>query len=195
MMVHWGVPSLQLHSTAYEYATILAASGFKPADMSFGGGFAKSSAIYKGLALGAPFTKLIIMGRAMMIPGFLGSNIEGVLKPANKARVNGNWTELPKSVSQFGDSVETIFTGYHSLKNKIGEKAIQEIPFGAIAMWTLTDKLAAGLQQFMAGCRRFNMNEIRREDIAAGNYEVARETGLQHICDARDDFAKAILNA
>ncbi|MDR2504423.1 MAG: FMN-binding glutamate synthase family protein [Deltaproteobacteria bacterium] len=195
MMEHWGVPSLQLHTKAHEYATLLAARGIKPVDMSFGGGFARSSAIFKGLALGAPFAKLIIMGRAMMIPGFLGSNIEGVLKPANKAKVNGNWDELPKSVSQYGNTPESIFAGYYSLRDKIGTQAVKEVPFGAIAMWTLVDKLAAGLQQFMAGCRRFTLKEIRREDIAAGNYELARETGLQHICDARDEAAKSILNS
>ncbi|MDR3362043.1 MAG: FMN-binding glutamate synthase family protein [Desulfovibrio sp.] len=195
MMEHWGVPSLQLHAKAYEYATILATRGIKPADMSFGGGFAKSSTIFKGLALGSPFTKLIIMGRAMMIPGFLGSNIEGVLNPANKAKVFGNWDKLPQTVSQYGDTPEAIFTGYHSLREKIGAQAIDKLPYGAIAMWTLTDKLAAGLQQFMAGCRRFTIEEIRREDIVAGNHEVARETGLQHICEAQDDLARAILNS
>lgn len=195
MMEHWGVPSLQLHAKAREYAAILAARGIRPADMSFGGGFAKSSAIFKGLALGSPFVKMIIMGRAMMIPGFLGSNIEGVLRPENKAKVNGNWNELPKSVSQYGDTPEAIFAGYYSLREKLGSRAIREIPYGAIAMWTLVDKLGAGLQQFMAGCRRFGLDEIRRSDIAAGNYEAARETGLQHICEARDDFARAILNS
>jgi glutamate synthase domain-containing protein 2 len=195
MMEHWGVPALLLHAKAYEYAAVLAARGIRPADMSFGSGIARSSGIFKALALGAPFARLVIMGRAMMIPGFLGSNIEGVLKPANRAKVNGNWTELPKTVSVFGDTPESIFAGYYSLREKVGGKTIEEIPYGAIAMWTLLDKLAAGLQQFMAGCRRFAVEEIRREDIAAGNREVARETGLKHICDARDDFAKAILNA
>jgi len=195
MMEHWGIPSLQLHAKAYEYASILAARGIKAADMSFGGGFARSSGIFKGLALGAPFTKFIIMGRAMMIPGFLGSNIEGVLKPANKAKVNGNWTELPKSVSQYGATPEEIFTGYYSLQEKVGKKHMQDIPLGAVAIWTLCDKLGAGLQQFMAGCRRFKMDEIRRDDIAAGNYETAKEIGIKHVMDAQDEFAKAILNA
>jgi len=135
------------------------------------------------------------MGRAMMIPGFLGSNIEGVLKPANKAKVNGNWTELPKSVSRYGNTPEEIFTGYYALQEKVGKKHMQEIPFGAVAIWTLCDKLGAGLQQFMAGCRRFKMDEIRRDDIAAGNYETAKEIGIKHVMDAQDEFAKAILNA
>ncbi len=53
----------------YEYASILAAKGEKVVDMSFAGGFALEDSIFKGLALGAPYTKLICMGRAIMIPG------------------------------------------------------------------------------------------------------------------------------
>ena len=81
MMQSWGVPSINLHSKAYEYASILAAKGLKVVDMSFAGGFALEDSIFKGLALGAPFTKLICMGRGIMIPGFVGSNIEGALLP------------------------------------------------------------------------------------------------------------------
>ena len=75
-------------------------------DLSFAGGFAKPSQIFKALALGAPYTKLICMGRAMMIPGFLGSNIEGVLKPENREKVCGNWDSLPKTVSELGSTAE-----------------------------------------------------------------------------------------
>lgn len=78
MIETWGVPSLLLHSKAYEYASILATQGKDVVDMSFTGGFAREDHIFKALALGAPFTKLVCMGRAPMIPGFLGSNIEGV---------------------------------------------------------------------------------------------------------------------
>ncbi|RJP37118.1 MAG: FMN-binding glutamate synthase family protein, partial [Desulfobacteraceae bacterium] len=74
MMQSWGVPSIHLHSKAYEYASILAAKGQRVVDMSFAGGFALEDSIFKALALGAPYTKLVCMGRAIMIPGFLGSN-------------------------------------------------------------------------------------------------------------------------
>ena len=61
-----------------------AAKGEKVVDMSFAGGFALEDSIFKALALGAPFTKLICMGRAVMIPGFLGANIEGVFQQKRK---------------------------------------------------------------------------------------------------------------
>jgi glutamate synthase domain-containing protein 2 len=193
MMEHWGVPPILLHSKAYEYASILAASGQKVVDMSFASGFARSSAIFKGLALGSPFVKLICMGRGMMIPGFLGSNIEGVLKPANRAKVNGNWDTLPKSVTDHGTTAEEIFAGWYDVQKKIGPEAMKEIPFGAVAMWGMLDKLSAGLQQLMAGARKFTIGAIDRDDIAACNRETERETGLRFVTDIGDEKAKNIL--
>jgi glutamate synthase domain-containing protein 2 len=184
---------LLLHAKAWEYATLLSATGQKVVDISFAGGFARSSAIFKGLALGSPFVKLVCMGRAMMIPGFLGSNIEGVLRPANKAKVNGNWDELPKSVSEHGTTAESIFAGWYDVQNKIGPEAMKELPFGAVAMWGLIDKLSAGLQQLMAGARKFAIGAIEREDVAAANRETQRETGLGYITEIGDETAKAIL--
>lgn len=133
MMETWGVPSVLLHSKAYEYASMLSAKGKKVVDMAFAGGFAREDHIFKALALGAPFVKLACMGRALMIPAFVGSNIEGVLKPERKAKVNGNWDKLPSTVSQIGLKAEEIFAGYYEVKNMVGSEEFKNIPYGAIA--------------------------------------------------------------
>ncbi|RKL62451.1 FMN-binding glutamate synthase family protein [Thermoanaerobacteraceae bacterium SP2] len=195
MMETWGVPSILLHSKAYEYASILANKGKKVVDMAFAGGFAREDHIFKALALGAPFTKIVCMGRALMIPAFVGSNIEGVLHPERKAKVNGNWDVLPPTVSQLGLKAEEIFAGYHEVKRKVGEEEMKNIPYGAIAIWTLADKLAAGLQQLMAGARKFSLPAISREDIASANRETERETRIPFITDVKDDIALNILNS
>ncbi len=195
MMEHWGIPSLHLHSKAYEYAQVLEKHGFTVPALAFGGGFASSSAIFKGLALGAPYTKMICMGRAMMIPGFLGSNIEGVLRPARKALTGGNWNALPKTVADIGATPEAIFAGYHSVEEKLGKAAMAELPLGAVAMWTMVDKLAAGLQQFMAGARKFNLEAISRTDILSANREVESVTGIPFMTDFQDEAAKSILTS
>lgn len=109
MMQSWGVPSINLHAKANQYASMLAAKGQRVVDMSFAGGFALEDHIFKGLALGAPYTKLICMGRGIMIPGFVGANIQGALEPGKRAEVNGHWSELPKSVLQVGSSAKEIF--------------------------------------------------------------------------------------
>ncbi len=195
MMEQWGIPSILLHAKAREYAALLASQGHRVVDLAFGGGLARPSQIAKALALGAPYTKMVCMGRAMMIPGFLGSNIEGVLKPANRAKVNGNWDQLPKFVADLGRTPEEIFSGYHAVEQKLGPEAMKELPFGAVAMWTLVDKLACGLQQLLAGARKFKISELSRDDLAAANRETARETGLPFITEAQDEIARRILTA
>jgi len=195
MMETWGVPSLLLHAKAYEYASILAAKGHKVVDMAFAGGLAREDHIFKALALGAPFTKLVCMGRGLMIPAFVGANIEGALNPERRDLLSGNWDTLPKSVLEHGSKAEEIFAGYYDIQNKIGADAMKKIPYGAIAVWTLADKLAGGLQQFMAGARKFSLSQIARTDISSANRETEIETGVPFITDFQDEFAKKILNS
>ena len=194
MMQSWGVPSVILLAKAHEYANMLAAKGRQVVDMSFAGGFALEDHIFKALALGAPYTKLVCMGRAIMIPGFLGSNIEGALNPERKEKVCGNWDSLPKTVKDIGETPEQIFAGYESLKAKIGADEMKTVPYGAIAAWTLADKLGAGLQQLLAGARKFSVTEISRDDIVSGNRETAQETGIRFITDVQDEIARKILS-
>ncbi|HVN98200.1 MAG TPA: glutamate synthase-related protein [Syntrophorhabdaceae bacterium] len=195
MMETWGVPSVLLHAKSHEYASILAAKGNTVVDMAFAGSLAREDHIFKALALGAPFVKMICMGRAAMIPGFVGSNIEGVLKPANRSKVNGNWDDLAPSVKELGSSAEEIFAGYYDVKKKVGAKQMQSMPYGAVAMWTLADKLTAGLQQLMAGARKFGLKDIAREDIFSANRETEAETGIPFLTDVMDERAKKILNS
>ena len=193
MMEAWGVPSINLHSKAYEYANILASQGKRVVDMSFAGGLVREDHIFKALALGAPFTKLICMGRSVMIPGYLGSNIEGVIHPERKEKLSGNWDKLPPAVEELGSKAEEIFAGYQTVQKKVGAKEMKNIPYGAIAMVTLADKLACGLQQLMSGTRKFNLSEISRNEIFSGNRETAAETKVPFITDVEDESAKKIL--
>jgi len=195
MMQSWGVPSIILHAKAHEYAGILAAKGQDVVDMAFAGGFALEDSIFKGLAMGAPYTKLICMGRAVMIPGFLGANIEGALNPDKKEKLNGNWHKLPKTVTSIGNRAEEIFAAYFDVQKKVGKKEMKNIPYGAIAFWTLADKLSCGLQQLMAGARKFSLAQVSRHDIFSGNRETAVETGIPHAADVNDETARKILNS
>jgi hypothetical protein len=58
----------------------------------------------------------------------------------------------------------------------------------------MADKLACGLQQLMAGARKFSLKQINRNDIFSGNRETERETGIPHCTDVNDESAKKILN-
>lgn len=194
MMESWGVPSILLHAKAHEYASRLAAKGTRVVDMSFAGGFAKCSNIFKALALGAPYTKLICMGRAMMVPGFLGANIEGALFPERREAVNGNWDKLPASVTKYGNTPEEIFACYAEVEKKVGKSEMKNVPLGAVAMWCMVDKLSAGLQQLLCGARKFDLQEITRNEIVSANRETEQETNIPFITDVMDETAKKILD-
>nr|VFJ57132.1 MAG: Glutamate synthase domain-containing protein 2 [Candidatus Kentron sp. FW] len=193
MMESWGVPSLHLHAKAYQYAKILKEQGKDVVDLSFAGGLAREDHIFKALALGSPFTKLVCMGRALMIPAFVGSNVQGVLQPNKREELYANWEKLPAAVQNIGATEEEIFAGYHEVRNKVGNEEIKNIPFGAVATWTLADKLAAGLQQFMAGARKFSLPEISRSDIFSANRETEKESGIPFMTDLEDEQAMKIL--
>ena len=195
MMQHWGIPSLALHSKAYEYCKILDEKGIKVPDISFAGGFAREDHIFKALSLGAPYSKLICLGRAPMIAGFLGSNIEGTFKPEQKAKLNGHWDNLPSTVTEYGKFPEEIFAEWETIKNKVGNDEMKNIPFGAIAMCGYADKLACGLQQFMAGARKFNITELDRSDLISANRETEEVTKIPFMTDALNESALSILNA
>jgi hypothetical protein len=193
MMDHWGIPSLPLHAKTYEYCKILEGRGITPPDISLAGGFAREDHIFKALALGAPYVKLVCMGRAPMIPGFLGSNIEGVFKAEQRTALSGHWEALPSTVQKLGTHPEEIFAGWEAVREKVGDEEMLNIPYGAVAMFGYVDKLGCGLQQFMAGARKFSIDQIRRGDLLAANRETADVTGIPFMTDAQDERAQVIL--
>lgn len=184
MMEEWGIPSIYLHSAAHEFCTKLTQRGERVPDIAFAGGFSSEDGVFKALAMGAPFVKAICMGRALMIPGMVGKNI-------------GEWmakNDLPKTVSQYGSSVEEIFLNFEAVKELLGNGNVKEIPLGALGIYSYADKLKVGLQQIMAGARRFNVSSISRKDLMSLTEECTKVTGISYIMDAYREEAEAILN-
>ncbi len=144
MMNEWGVPSIYLHSMAYELCERLASRGKWVPDIAFAGGFSSEDHVFKALALGAPYCKAVCMGRALMIPGMVGKNAEKWLRGEDKG--------LPTSVSKYGSTKEEIFMNYEVLKEKYGSE-VDTMPLGAIGIFSAVDKIKVGLQQLMAGAR------------------------------------------
>jgi glutamate synthase domain-containing protein 2 len=192
MMDHWGVPSLQLHSKTYEYCKVLEGNGISPPDISLAGGFAREDHIFKAMALCAPYAKLVCMGRAPMIPGYVGTNIESLLRP-EQTHLPKHWEQMPTVIKNLGSAPEEIFAGWEAVKEKVGEDAMDDIPFGAIAMFGYADKLAAGLQQLLAGARKFTLAEIERDDLMAANWETANLTHIPLTTEAQNEKALELL--
>ena len=183
MMEEWGMPSLYLHAAAYEFARKLSDKGQRVPDLAFAGGFSSEDGVFKALALGAPFTRAVCMGRALMIPGMVGKNIEQWLKEG----------KLPNTVGQFGSTPEEIFVCYEAVKEIVGANEIKNIPLGAIGLYSYSDKIRVGLQQLMAGARCFSIPAISRREIMSLTEECAQVTGIPYLMDAYRNEAMAIL--
>ena len=183
MMEEWGMPSLYLHSAAREFCLKLADKGERVPDIAFAGGFSSEDGIFKALALGSPFTRAVCMGRALMIPGMVGKNIEQWLKDG----------KLPNTVGQFGSTAEEIFVNYEDVKNIVGADEMKNIPLGAVGIYSYVDKLKVGLQQLMAGARCFSVPAISRRELMSLTEECARVTGIPYLMDAYRAEAEAIL--
>ncbi|NLI82721.1 MAG: FMN-binding glutamate synthase family protein [Deltaproteobacteria bacterium] len=184
MMQEWGIPSIYIHSAASDFCRKLTERGERVPDIAFAGGFSSEDGLFKALSLGAPFVKAVCMGRALMIPGMVGKNIAEWLAKS----------DLPKTVSQYGMSVEEIFVNYKTVKDIVGENEIENIPLGAIGVFSFVDKLRVGLQQLMAGARRFRVDHMSRKDLMSLTEECAKVTGIPYVMEAYREEAEAILN-
>jgi len=182
-MEEWGMPSLYLHAAAYEFCKKLSDKGERVPDIAFAGAFSSEDGVFKALALGAPFSKAVCMGRALMIPGMVGKNIAQWLKD----------DKLPNTVSQFGSTVEEIFVNYEDVINIVGKNEIKNIPLGAIGIYSYAEKIRVGLQQLMAGARCFSTPVISRRELMSLTDECARVTGIPYLMDAYREEAMAIL--
>jgi glutamate synthase domain-containing protein 2 len=185
-MQEWGVPTFYLQSMTQDLCQKLAAKKKFVPDIAIAGGFSSEDHVFKVLAMGSPFVKAVCMGRALMIPGMVGKNIGEWLKEGPHA--------LPKTVSEFGGTVEEIFVSYEDLVAKYGKDTVKEMPLGAIGLYTFTDKLKVGLQQLMAGSRNFRVSTISRDDVMALTPEAAQISGIPYIMEAYKKEAYEIIN-
>ncbi len=182
MMNEWGVPTFYLQALTQEFCDKLTARGIRVPDIALAGGFASEDGVFKALAMGAPYTKAVCMGRALAIPGFVGKNI-------------GTWIaegSLPRNVAEFGESVEEVFALYEEVRSLYGDE-VRDMPLGAIGIYSFAKKIKVGLQQLMAGSRNFRLSTVGRRDLMSLTEEAAKVSGIPYVMDAYRDEAEAIL--
>ena len=183
MMNEWGIPTFYLEALTYQFAEKLSKRGIRVPDIAIAGGFSTEDAVLKALMMGAPYVKAVCMGRALMIPAMVGKNIGEWLKKG----------ELPKTVSKYGTTVEEIFITYEELKNRFGAEEVKKLPLGAIGVYTFIQKFKTGLQQLMAGARKFRLSVLSRKDLIALTKDAAEISGIPYVMESYRDEAEKIL--
>ncbi len=185
MMNEWGVPPVELHSMVHKYAKRLADIGMRIPAFAFAGGFTFEDQIFKGLALGAPFVKLIGMARGPIAAAMVGKTIGRTIDEG----------QIPVYIERFGNSKDEIFVTSGELRKEVGDTEFDRLPTGAIGLYTYYERLAQGLRQLMNGSRKFSLDHMARTDIAALTHEAAEVSGISHVMDIDREEVEEILNS
>jgi glutamate synthase domain-containing protein 2 len=185
MMNEWGMPPVELHSLLYQYVDTLARRGEYVPALAVAGGFTFEDQIFKGLAMGAPYVKLVGMARGPIAAVMVGKTIGRAIDEG----------QLPVYVERFGRDREEIFVTAGHLRKELGEELYAKVPAGALGLYTYYERLAQGLRQLMAGSRKFTCGYISRDDLASATPEAAAISGIPYLMDVDKDAAAAILNA
>jgi glutamate synthase domain-containing protein 2 len=184
MMNEWGVPPVELHTLLYQYAKRLADSGEYVPALAVAGGFTFEDQVFKGLAMGAPFVKVIGMARGPIAATMVGKTIGRAI----------NNHEIPIYIERFGNSKDEIFVTAASLREELGDAEFDELPTGALGLYTYYERLAQGLRQLMAGSRKFSLEHISRDDIAALTWWAAEISDIPYVMDLDRAEARRILD-
>lgn len=183
MMNEWGVPPVELHSLLYKYAKRLSDQGEHIPALALAGGFTFEDQIFKGLALGAPFVKLIGMARSPIAAAMVGKTIGRTIDE----------NQVPVYIERFGNTKDEIFVTASDLRVKLGDKEFEKIPTGALGLYTYYERLAQGLRQLMAGNRKFALEYITRDDITALTHQAEEISGIKYVMDLDETEVDEIL--
>ncbi|MFO8241067.1 MAG: glutamate synthase-related protein [Dissulfuribacterales bacterium] len=180
MMNEWGIPTVQLECLSYQMCQRLAAKGAYIPPVAVAGGLSLEDHIFKALALGAPHVKAICLGRAIFTASMVG-------------KTHG---KIVREKMLVGEKIEDKYMGLFAVSAQLMEKYgndFGKLPAGAIGMYSYIDRLKQGLQQFMAGARKFALRYIDRNDLMALTKEAAEVSGISHVMDADAEEVDRIL--
>jgi glutamate synthase domain-containing protein 2 len=153
--------------------------------LAVAGGFTFEDQIFKGLALGAPFVKLVGMARSPVAAAMVGKTIGRAIEEG----------QLPVYVERFGRSRDEVFVTATELRRQLGPEAFETLPPGALGLYTYYERLAQGLRQLMAGSRKFSVEYINRNDIAALTRQASEISGIPYMMDVDREKVDEILGA
>lgn len=154
MMNEWGYPAVLIEAALVPICKRLEAEGLTLPDIAITGGFATEDQVYKALALGAPYVKVVGLCRASMAAAMNGKKIGALIEKG----------KLPPAIKRFGSSKEEIFVDLPELRGLYGERA-DAFSTGAISTFSYLKRIGFGLQHFAALNRKFDFAYVDASDL------------------------------
>ncbi|MEM0456491.1 MAG: glutamate synthase-related protein [Nitrososphaerota archaeon] len=186
MMDEMGIPTVYLEALVLKCAQILSKKGRYVPDIVMAGGFINETQILKAIALSnfgdQPYVKAVVIGRAMLTAAMKAEYFARLAKEE----------KIPESFTKYyGKTPEKFFAALPELKNVVQD--VSKIPCGALGVYSYLERIKIGMQQLLAGLRKFKLYLISRNDIFALSERAAKATGIPLAEESGVDEIEAIL--
>jgi glutamate synthase domain-containing protein 2 len=181
MMNEWGIPTVHLECLTHQICRRIEAKGGYLPPIAIGGGLSLEDHVFKALALAAPYSKAVCLGRAILTAAMVGKTHGRLM--AEKCQRLGR--SVPEGFLQ-------LFAAGAQLRERLG-KEFEALPPGAIGLYSYIDRLRQGLQQLMAGARKFALPYIDRGDLVALTREASEISGIPYLMDSDQEEIDRIL--
>ncbi len=178
-MQECSTPTIHLLAQVLEGIKILKERKKYIPDIALAGGFINETQIFKAIAMSnlgdgnGPYVKVVAMARA---PLCAAMKADYFVKLAEAE-------DLPaKFVQEYGTEPKKFFICSTELTKKYGDILGKEFGWSAVGVYTyLADRIGVGLRQLLAGSRKWKLNLIDRNDLAALTEHASKVTGIPTI--------------
>ncbi|MEM2614987.1 MAG: glutamate synthase-related protein [Nitrososphaerota archaeon] len=187
MMDEMGVPTVYLEAQVLKCAQILRSKGRHMPDIVMAGGFISETQVLKAIAMSnfgdGPYVKAVVIGRAA---------ITAAMKAEYFVKLSREGS-LPKGFSStYGSEPDKFFPFLPELKAKLGDK-IGTVPWGTLGLYGYMERIKVGLQQLLAGMRKFKLSLASRSDLFALSDRAAKATGIPLVEESESEAIESIL--
>ncbi|MEE9474071.1 MAG: glutamate synthase-related protein [Candidatus Hydrothermarchaeaceae archaeon] len=188
MMQECSTPTVFLEAQVLKCAEILKKQGRHVPDLVMAGGMVNETQVFKAIAMSnfgdGPHVVSSGMARSAITAVFKGDYYTQLAKEGN----------LPMDfVNKYGNDPDIFFVASTELQHRFGDD-YKKLPPGAIGLYTyFVDRIGYGLQQLMAGSRKFKLNLLSRNDLASLTERAAKVTGLPLVEELEQEAMERIL--
>lgn len=186
MMNEMSTPTIYLEAQVLKCAQLLKKKGRYVPDISMAGGFINETQIFKSIAMSnfgdGPFIKSITMAR---------SPLTAVMKSTYFMELAAQ-NKLPRDFAEtYGTDPEKFFVCLPELKK---EYKGRKVPLPSVGLYSyLVDRIGVGLKQLMAGCRKWKLDLLSRDDLMSLSKRAEEVTGIPTPDHAADAVLERIL--
>ncbi|HID71519.1 MAG TPA: FMN-binding glutamate synthase family protein [Thermoplasmata archaeon] len=190
MMNEASTPTVYLMAQVLECAKILKEKGRHVPDIAFAGGFVNETQMFKALAI----SNITGEGPLVRAIGMARSPLTAAMKADYFVELYEKGKLPPKFTQLYGEKPTQFFIEAENLIEEYGSDVGTKIPWASVGVYTYFQRLKVGLQQLMAGSRKWNIDALDRGDIASLTEKAKKVTGIPLVEEIEKEKMLAMLD-